>query len=49
LLLFMGLANLGYASFSFTLAMLRDGDRVPLLRVVAAANVAGRSSARCWP
>lgn len=40
LLLVVGLANLGYASVSFTLAMLSRGGRVPLLRVVAAANVA---------
>ena len=39
LLLVMGLANLAYACFSFTLAMLSRGDRVPLLRVVAVANV----------
>ena len=40
LLLVMGLANLGYAGVSFTLALLRRGDRVPLLRVVAVANMA---------
>ena len=39
LLLVMGLANLAYACVSFTLAALRRGDRVPFLRVVAAANV----------
>jgi len=39
LLLVMGVANLAYASVSFTLAMLSRGDRVPFLRVVAAANV----------
>jgi hypothetical protein len=39
LLLVVGLANLAYAGVSFTLAMLSRGDRVPLLRVVAAANV----------
>lgn len=40
LLLLMGLANLAYAGVSFTLAMLSHGDRVPLLRVVAVANIA---------
>lgn len=39
LLLMMGLANLAYASVSLTLAMRSQGDRVPLLRVVAVANV----------
>lgn len=39
LLLVMGLANLTYASLSFTLAMLSRGDQVPLLRAVAVANV----------
>jgi hypothetical protein len=39
LLLVIGLANLAYACVSFTLAMLSRGDRVPLLRVVAVANV----------
>lgn len=39
LLLVMGLANLVYASVSFTLAMLSRGDHVPLLRVVATANI----------
>lgn len=39
LLLLMGLANLGYAVVSFTLAMLSRGDRVPFLRVIAVANI----------
>jgi hypothetical protein len=39
LLLVMGLANLAYACVSFTLAMLSRGDRVPLLRMVAMANM----------
>jgi hypothetical protein len=39
LLLVMGVANLAYAGFSFTLAMLSRGDRVPFLRVVAVANM----------
>jgi hypothetical protein len=40
LLLAMGIANLAYASVSFTLARRSRGDRVPFLRVVAAANIA---------
>lgn len=39
LVLAMGLANLAYACLSFTLALRRRGERVPLLRVVAVANV----------
>lgn len=39
LLLVIGLANLSYASLSFTLAQRTRGDRVPFLRVVAVANV----------
>jgi hypothetical protein len=35
----MGLANLGYACFSFTLARSRRGEWVPLFRVLAAANL----------
>jgi hypothetical protein len=38
LVLGMGLANLAYASGSFTLAMRTRGDRVPYLRVIAVAN-----------
>lgn len=40
LLRVMGGANLLYACVSFTLAMRRDGDHVPLLGAVAAANMA---------
>jgi preprotein translocase subunit SecG len=39
LLLVMGIVNLAYACVSFTLAMLSRGDSVPLLRMVAVANV----------
>jgi len=39
LLLAMGSANLAYACVSFALATFSRGDRVPLLRVVAVANV----------
>lgn len=39
LLLVVGLANLAYASVSFTLAMRSRGDHVPFLRVLAAANI----------
>lgn len=39
LLLVIGLANLAYASVSFTLALRSRGDQVPFLRVVAAANI----------
>jgi hypothetical protein len=40
LLLVIGIANLAYGCVSLTLAMSSRGDRVPFLRVVAAANVA---------
>lgn len=40
LLLVIGVTNLAYGSVSFTLAMSSRGGRVPLLRGVAAANVA---------
>ncbi|MFY7952021.1 MAG: hypothetical protein ACOVT5_05895 [Armatimonadaceae bacterium] len=39
LVLVMGLANVAYACFSFALALRRRGEHVPLLRVVAVANV----------
>ena len=39
LVLLIGIANLAYACVSFTLARFSRGDRVPLLRVVAAANI----------
>jgi hypothetical protein len=39
LLLAIGIANLAYACVSFTLAMRSSGDRVPFLRVIAAANI----------
>ncbi len=39
LLLVIGIANLAYACVSFTLAMRSSGDRVPFLRVIAAANI----------
>lgn len=39
LLQVMGLANLVYACVSFTLARLSRGDRIPLLRAVALANI----------
>lgn len=39
LLLVIGIANLAYACVSFTLAMRSSGDRVPFLRVMAAANI----------
>lgn len=48
LLLVMGLANLAYAVVSFTLAMLSRGDRVPLLRVVAVANIAWALLCSAW-
>lgn len=40
LVLVIGLANLAYGCASFVLARRRRGDRVPYLRVVAAANMA---------
>jgi hypothetical protein len=40
LLLVIGIANLAYGCVSLTLALSSRGDRVPFLRVVAAANVA---------
>lgn len=39
LVLTMGVANLAYGCVSFGLASLTKGERVPFLRVVAAANV----------
>ncbi len=39
LLLVIGIANLAYACVSFRLAMRSSGDRVPFLRVIAAANI----------
>lgn len=39
LVLVIGLANIAYSCVSFTLAMFSRGDRVPFLRVVAAANI----------
>ena len=48
LLLAMGLANLAYAGGSFTLAMLSCGDRVPFLRVVAAANITWALLCSAW-
>ncbi len=48
LVLFMGVANLAYAAVSFTLAMLSRGDRVPLLRVVAVANIAWALLCLTW-
>lgn len=40
LLLLIGTANLTYACVSLTLAMFSRADRVPFLRVLAAANIA---------
>jgi hypothetical protein len=39
LLLVMGIANLAYAGVSFSMAMLSEGERVPFMRVIAAANM----------
>jgi hypothetical protein len=39
LLFIIAVANLGYASFSFVLFLRRRGEYVPLLRVVAVANI----------
>lgn len=48
LLLWMGLANLVYAGVSFTLAMRRRGDHVPMLRFIAAANIAWAMLCATW-
>ncbi len=48
LLLLIGLANLGYACLSFTLWRLGRGGRVPLLRPMAAANMAWALLCLAW-
>lgn len=48
LLLLIGLANLGYACVSFTLWRFGRGGRVPLLRPMAAANMAWALLCLAW-
>jgi hypothetical protein len=48
LLLLIGLANLGYAAVSFTLDRLSRGDQVPLLRLIAVANMGWALLCLAW-